>query len=83
MPNMLKQAGDAVLSRDGTVKVNGAVVGVWWTSFWTEGDMQFYNFAFKKGLEPVVSKMFRHEFKAAIPKYLASIDKLPPPGGLV
>ena len=47
MPNIPKQAGDAVLSRDGTVKVNGAVVGVWWTSFWMEGDMQFYNFAFK------------------------------------
>ena len=35
-----------------------------------EGVMRMYYFAPAKGKDPVVTNLFRHEFKAAIPKYL-------------
>ena len=76
MPNMPKKIGDAVLSRDGTVKVNGIVVGVWRLGSW-EGVQRMYYFSLSKKEEPVVVDLFKHEFKQKIPIYLKSIDKLP------
>jgi hypothetical protein len=76
MPSTPKQPGDAVLSRDGTVKINGEIVGVWWLENW-KGVMRMYNFAFAEGEDPVVSDVFKDLFKADIPKYLRSIGKLP------
>jgi hypothetical protein len=48
MPNMPKQAGDAVLNRDGTVKVDGVTVGVWWLGTW-EGVMRMITLHSPKG----------------------------------
>ena len=67
MPNILKRLGDAVLCRDGNVKVGGRVVGVWW-----EGENDLYQFALAKGQAPVVTDILRHTLKAAIPGYLRS-----------
>jgi hypothetical protein len=72
--NMPKQPGDAVLSRNGTVKVDGDTVGVWWLGQWPsdpgQGVMPMYYFALAKDELPAVTAMFRHQFKAAIPQYL-------------
>lgn len=76
MPNMPKQSGDAVLSRDGTVKIHGTTVGFWRLESWEEV-MRIYHFSLSKDQEPVVSELFKHHFKARIPEYLASIGKLP------
>lgn len=70
MPNMRKQPGDAILSRDGTVKVNGVSVGVWWRGYWEEADVHFYHFALARDKEPLVTEQFRHRFKARIPEHL-------------
>ena len=77
MPNMPKQPGDAVLSRDGTVKVNGRTVGVYWVDC-----NRLYHFDFKRPESEelgwgVVTSVFRHTFKAAIPAYLARINNPP------
>jgi hypothetical protein len=77
MPNLPKQPGDAVLSRDGTVKVNGARVGFWWV----DGN-DLYHFDFARPVDPswavgVTGHPIRHMFKAEIPRYLANIGKLP------
>ena len=66
MPNMPRQPSDAVLCRDGRVKVSGQVVGVWWM----DRDHHFYHFAYQEGDEPVLTDFFRHDFKASIPKFL-------------
>jgi hypothetical protein len=71
---MPRQPGDAVLSRDGTVKVDGDTVGVWRLGQWPpdpgQGVMRMYYFSFAKDELPCVTAMFRHHFKAAIPRYL-------------
>jgi len=77
MPNMPKRPGDAVLSRDGTVKVNGVRVGVWWKD---GNDLYHFGFARPENEESgwgVVTHVFRHEFKTEIPKYLASTHRPP------
>lgn len=66
MPNMPRQPGDAVLCREGRVKVAGRIVGVWWM----DRDHHFYHFAFREGDGPVLTDFFRHDFKAAIPRFL-------------
>jgi hypothetical protein len=76
MRKMPLQPSDAVLSRDGTVKVNGAQVGFWWV----DGN-DLYHFDFKRPDDPswatgVAGHAIKHLFKAEIPKYLASIGKL-------
>ena len=72
------QPGSAVLSRNGTVKVNGARVGFWWV--WP--DIRLYHFDFARPDDEarapgVVTNTFRHFFKAQIPEYLARMGKLP------
>jgi hypothetical protein len=66
------------LSRDGTAKVNGIRVGFWWV----DGN-DLYHFDLKRPDDPswnfgVVSGVLRHMFIAEIPRYLASVGKLPP-----
>ena len=81
MPNLPKEPGDAVLSRDGTVKVNGVIVGVW---EYEAPDIMppTYHFAFAKGQDPEFSRFFRQLFKAELPQYLASVGKLPSRGDM-
>ncbi len=62
---MPKQPNDAVLSKDGTVKLNRMVIGVWWVD-----EYRWYHFALTERHEPVVSNIIRHEFKAAISNYM-------------
>lgn len=80
MPNLPKQHGDAVLSRDGTVKVKGVKVGVW---KYEPPDIfpPQYHFAFAVGDDVVFSRMFKHLFKAELPQFLASVGKLPKEAG--
>jgi len=68
---MPKRRGDAVLSRDGTVKLKGKLVGVWWV----DGN-DLYHFARarpqKESEFGEVTDIFRHELKTRIAEYLAS-----------
>ena len=78
MPNRPKQPGDAVLSRDGTVKVDGVAVGFWWV----DGN-DLYHFDFKRPKDPesewgIFSDVFRHHFKAKLPQALKDAAKLLP-----
>src|SRR5262249_15154979 len=77
MPNMIRQPSDAVLNRDGTVKVNGADVGFWWV--WA--DIRMYHFDIKRPDNAatrtgVVGHTFEDQLKIEIPKYLAKNGKL-------
>ena len=77
MPNLPKQPGDAVLSRDGTVKVNGVEVGHWWV----DGN-DLYHFDLIKPKNPsrdwgCVTGVLMHEFKADIPRALERTGKTP------
>lgn len=77
MPNMPKRPGDAVLSRDGTVKVNGQQVGFWW--MWRD-ELRLYHFAFTRPQDEaaetgVVGNIFRHLFKAKVAEYITSAGK--------
>lgn len=65
MPNLPKQPGDAVLTRDGIVKLNGKNIGVWWRD-----DYHWHHFAEWDGGEPLLSTFFRHELRSAIPQFL-------------
>jgi hypothetical protein len=77
MPNMPKQPGDAVLSRDGTVKLNKQFVGYWWV----DGN-DLYHFAQSKPEHPEtgwgeVTDIFRHDLKTRISEYLKRTTTLP------
>lgn len=77
MANPRKQPGDAVLSKDSTVKVNGISVGFWWVD---GNDLYHFDFARPENTESAwgeVTDVFRSSFKAEIPRRLASIGKLP------
>lgn len=72
MPTMPKRPGDAVLCRDGSVKVGGAYVGFWWV----DGN-DLYNFARTRPANTEsgggeIASIFRHDLKSHIPVYLAS-----------
>ena len=71
MPNMSKQPGDAVLSRDKTVKLDGKKVGYW---EYEAPDIMppQYHFSFEKGGDVVFSCTFKDNFKAQLPKFLES-----------
>ena len=71
----MPRRGDAVLSRDGTVKLNGVTVGFWERGNWA-GLERAYLFTLKKGAPPVANSIFRHTFKADISRYLVSIGRL-------
>lgn len=66
MPNMPKQPNDAVLCRDGGVKLKGKVVGVW-----CDDNNHLFQFALAHGQEPVLTDIFRHTLKAKIGEYLS------------
>lgn len=53
--------GDARLSRDGTVKLRGFSVGVWWRD-----DYHWYHFAKELGADASVSRFSRRELMSAI-----------------
>jgi hypothetical protein len=61
MSRIERKQGDARLGRDGSVRLNGATVGVWWRD-----EYHWYHFALKQGDEPIVSRFFRHELMSAI-----------------
>lgn len=70
MPNMPKQPGDAVLSRDGTVKLNGKKVGFWWVD---SNDLYHFGFTRPENVNDergAIASIFRHELKALIPTCL-------------
>jgi hypothetical protein len=69
MPNLPKKPGDAVLSRDGTVKVDGNKVGYW---VYEAPDIMppMYHFSFEKGGDIVFSQMWKHQFKEDLPRFL-------------
>lgn len=71
---IVNQPGDAVLSLDGTVKVNRKIVGVWHRVYLAEAGRHFYYFALSTDGEPVVWAYFCHLFRAAIPKYLTKYN---------
>ena len=75
MPTMPKQPRDAVLCRNGKVKLDGKIVGVWWI----DGN-DLYHFGFTGGQEwGSVSSVFRYELKTLIPVYLdEEMNKLTP-----
>lgn len=64
---------DAVLSNDGTAKVNRKNVGFWERRCLIEDDRpkHYYFFFLSKGSAPVLMEYFCHEFRAAIPVYLS------------
>ena len=64
MPTKPRKPRDAVLRRDGTVKLAGAVVGVWWRD-----DYHWHHFASADGDEPLVSCFFRDELRTAIAEF--------------
>ena len=39
MPTVSKKSGDAALGKDGSVKLNGKIVGVWWK----DGDFDVFH----------------------------------------
>lgn len=65
MSRIARQPGDARLSRDGTAKLNGVVVGEWW-----QDDNDLYHFARKRDEAPLVTGVFRHELMTAIAEYI-------------
>ena len=70
MPTKPRQPGDPTLGKDGTVKLKGEAVGVWWND-----DYHWYHFAPTEGQEPVLSLPFRHELRTAIAEHLNSGDR--------
>jgi hypothetical protein len=77
MPNLPKQPGDPVLSRDGTVKLDGKKVGYW---TYEEPDIMppIYHFSYEKGGEVVFSQMWKHHFKAQLPFFIRG-EPIPEP----
>lgn len=70
MSRIARNQADARLSRDGSVKLKGKRVGVWWK----DGDFDVfhvYHFALKQGQDPILSRTFRHEIMTAIAEYFA------------
>jgi len=70
MPNMPKRQGDAVLCKDGTVKVAGERVGFWWI----DGN-NLYQFDTIRPADGSwsagkVTQIMRHLLKTEIPEYL-------------
>ncbi len=71
--SVIKPIGDAVLSRDGSVELNGKKVGYWWI----DGN-DLYHFDQKRPAKTesafgVVTHIFRHELKIDIAKYFARV----------
>jgi len=77
MGNLPKQPGDAVLSRDGSVKVDGKKVGYW---EYDAPDIMppTYHFSYGKGGEIVFSRMWKHHFKAQLPFFIRG-EPIPEP----
>jgi hypothetical protein len=67
MSRIARRAGDARLSRNGTVKLGGTIVGIWWRD-----DNDLYHFAERPEAEPSVTRPLRHELMSAIPDYLST-----------
>ena len=70
---LANEPGDAVLSMDGTAKVNRKNVGFWERRCLIEDDRprHYYFFFLAKGEAPVMIEYYRHKFRAAIPWYLS------------
>ncbi len=77
MGNLPKQPGDAVLSRDRSVKVDGKKVGYW---EYDAPDIMppTYHFSYDKGGEIVFSRMWKHHFKAQLPFFVRG-EPIPEP----
>jgi hypothetical protein len=73
MPNMKKQPGDAVLSRDGTVKVNGEKVGYWTYEAPDIMPPTYHHFSHTKGGDIVFSQMWKHHFKEGLDRLIEGI----------
>jgi hypothetical protein len=65
MSRIAKQPGDARLSRDGTVTLNGKVVGVWWKD---ENDL--YRFARDDRDGDGFACLMRHQLMSAVPDFV-------------
>ena len=65
MSRILRQPGDARLSRDGTVKLDGALVGVWW-----KDENELYRFARGDRDGPGFACLMRHQLMSAVADFL-------------
>lgn len=69
MSRIPRQQGDARLGRDGTVKLDGVVVGVWWKD---ENDLYCFSPSGRDGHS--IACLMRHQLMSAVPAFLKELE---------
>lgn len=69
---VINKPGDAVLSDDGTAKVNRKHAGFWTDGFDPETGKSSYFFSLARGEPPVVKEYYRHVFREKIGNYVVA-----------